>query len=593
MEEWERILNELRSELILREQELDLLHEIDLRLLEAGTRPEQLFSFIVQRSRELLKADHVVILLRRSNFLEPMYATLKSAIGDRVPISDSVVGLCLEENVTIDVPDLLASPLQERYVPLRGYKGARMRSLLATPIYIRGTVAGVLNVESRRPHAFKAMHQRISAALAAQIAIALQRTQLLASTALFADVDRLMLSSDDTRTAIQTALEEVMAELQRLEHSRHSGAQIMFLRGDDELEIVHSTHLPDVGLILSVDESTAGRAVRERQTVLVNDVGADPHYQRILGDSIRSQIAVPILFGDDIVIGVLNVESEDEDAFHGFYQVVLESFAEKVRTLLAFAKLRSDVTEALELRNANELLIAVGDQASHMIHRLNNTVGAMRVRIMELQEWQGNNQPVDKEFLQESLRDLLVLAERTLKLPGETTRLLATGGTTVDINECVRQALLKLDAQPGTIISLSLDKAIPKLPLYNFDIVVQNLIQNALDATQERGEVAIATSLVRPAASSGYVQLVVSDSGIGIPADIQEKLFDLNFSTKHGRRKGLGLGLWWVRNFVRRARGDITVRSTPGAGTEMIVKIPLDRGITPEGKHSHADPAVR
>ena len=40
----------------------------------------------------------------------------------------------------------------------------------------------------------------------------------------------------------------------------------------------------------------------------------------------------------------------------------------------------------MDLRNASDLLIAVGDQASNMIHRLNNTVGAMRVRILDLQD---------------------------------------------------------------------------------------------------------------------------------------------------------------------------------------------------------------
>ena len=49
-----------------------------------------------------------------------------------------------------------------------------------------------------------------------------------------------------------------------------------------------------------------------------------------------------------------------------------------MRVLLAFAKLRSDVTDAMDFRNASDLLIAVGDQTSNMIHRLNNTVGAMR-----------------------------------------------------------------------------------------------------------------------------------------------------------------------------------------------------------------------
>jgi GAF domain-containing protein len=154
-----------------------------------------------------------------------------------------------------------------------------------------------------------------------------------------------MFASDTSQQVIQTALEKVMTELQSMEHVRHSGAQIMFLRGDDELEIMHSTNPLDVGLIVPIDRSVSGRAVRERKTVIVADVDQDPEYQRILGDSICSEIAVPILFGgkDELVIGVLNVESEDQDAFHEFYQVVLENFAEKVRTLL----LRRNLTTGL------------------------------------------------------------------------------------------------------------------------------------------------------------------------------------------------------------------------------------------------------
>jgi hypothetical protein len=69
-----------------------------------------------------------------------------------------------------------------------------------------------------------------------------------------------------------------------------------------------------------------------------------------------------------------------------------------VRTLLAFTKLRSDVTEAMELRNASDLLVAVGDQASNLIHRMNNTVGAMRFRIIELKDLQQTGELSD-DFL--------------------------------------------------------------------------------------------------------------------------------------------------------------------------------------------------
>jgi signal transduction histidine kinase len=576
MEEWERLLNELRAELTLREQELDLLHTIDLRLMDPKQDPHELFSFIVKRTQKLLQSNHTTILLRRSTFLEPMYSNLQSLVGQRVPIANSLTGLSLQTAITLNVPDLTVSPRKERYAPLRGYRGAPMRSLLATPINIRGTAVGVLNAESRNIDAFKPVHERISAAIAAQIAIALQRTQTLDSTVLFADVDRMMFADEDTQQVIQTALEKVLAELQRLEHIRHSRADIMFVRGN-ELEIVHSTSPKNVGLVLPIDNSVSGRAVRERKTSIVGDVRQDTEYQ-FSEQSIRSEIAVPIMFGDDeTVIGVLNVESEEQEAFQAFYAIVLESFAEKVKTLLALAKLRADVTEALELRSASDLLAAVGDQTSHMIHRLNNTVGAMRLRIVELQDMRALADPDGNDFLDESLEALRHLAERTLKMPDEVTELLSQDGKTIDVNECVNHALEQIELPKGIHLSLRLGEGIPPMPLYCFDIVVQNLLQNAVDAMTKTGRLSITTSAtIHPTLSTGHFELVIKDTGKGIPADIKNKVFELNFTTKRARGRGLGLGLWWVRNFVRRARGDITIHSRPGWGTEVMVKIPID-----------------
>lgn len=589
MEEWERLLKELGAELTLRERELELLHKIDLYLLA----PEQsadiqsaqdIFQFIVQETGKLLQANHTTILLRRSTFLEPMYSDLNSVIGQKVRISESLTGLSLESDGTVRVDDLAESPLAARYTPLRGYEGPPMRSLLATPIRIRGVAVGVLNAECTESGAFKQVHERIARAIAAQIAIALQQTQTLASTALFADVDRLLLGTDsqqvvqESEHVIQTALEKVMAELGRLEHVEHTGAQIMFFSADEEdLEIVHSTNPKDIGLTLRVDKSVCGRAVRERRTIIVGDVDTDPEYQRMLGDSIRSEIAVPILFGgEDLVIGVLNVESAERNAFSDFYQLVLENFAEKVRTLLAFARLRSDLTEALELRTADDVLAAVGDQTSHMIHRLNNTVGAMRLRIIELEDAQERGD-LSMDFLRETLGALRNLAERTLKMPDEITMLL-DNKSKVDVNVCVEGAIAKIDLPESVRLDLQLTGGIPLLPLYNFDIVVENLLRNSLDAMPAGGKLTVATSQVLdPAQLTGYLQLVIKDTGSGIPLEIQKKIFELNFTTKSGKGKGLGFGLWWVRNFVRRARGDITIRSSEGDGTEVTIKIPIDR----------------
>jgi len=585
MEEWERLLNELRAELILREQELDLLHDIDVKLLDPNESPDDILNFTVQRTKKLLQANHTTILYRRSKFLEPMYSNLKSVVGQRVPIAQSLTGLCMEKDETIIVADLTTDPLGEKYAPLRGYRGPRMLSLLATPIKIRDTTVGVLNAESKAANAFKPVHARMAVAIASQVAMALEQTQALASTALFQDLDRLVLASEDSQNVvehskhvIQTALETVMAELTRLEHVKHSEAQILFLQGQDVLEVVHSTNPSHIGLTVPVAKSVSGEAVLQAKTRVYGDeVLQLPHYQGMFGESIRSEIAVPILFGkQDIVIGVLNVESSEPDAFSGFYQIILESFATKVRTLLAFAKLRADVTDALDVRSADDLLAAVGDQASHMVHRLNNHVGAMRVRIMELQRQQRRG-TLDEEFLRNSLSALYDLAELTLKMPDDITAMLGQRGSRVDINDCVRSALKEVEIPENVTLNLDLDSGIPALPLYRFDIVVQNLLKNSIDAMPKGGPVWISTAIVPgPTKSGGYFRLRIKDSGNGIPIDVQRRIFELNFSTKRKQGEGLGLGLWWVRHFVKRARGDIDVSSEPGSGTEVTVKIPLD-----------------
>jgi signal transduction histidine kinase len=584
MERWEHLLNELRAELALREQELDLLHDIDLRLLASDEPPQKIFKFIVGRTQALLQASHTTVLMRRSTFLEPMYSNLESVVGQRVPITESITGLCLEKDKTINIPDITKSEHQDRYEHLQGYEGPRMHSLLATPVRIRGATVGVLNAESTAADAFTEVHERIAAAIAAQVGIALQRTQTLDSTVLFANLDRMIIGeiSQTGEDTIQQALEEVMSVLQRLEHVKHHRADILFIRGqgesiraNDELEIMQSTKLEDVGLMVPVMNSVSGRAIRENKTIIVGDVTKDKEYQ-LASESIRSEIAVPIYYGGE-PIGVLNVESEEEDAFYGFYQVVLESFAEKIKTLLAFTKLRADVTEAMELRTASDLLVAVGDQTSHIVHQLNNTVGAMRARIMELQEMRAEAtlDLAADGFLDESLTALLGLAERTLQMPDGVTRQLGQDSN-VDVNDCVRQALGNIETAEDVRIDVDLQKGIPPLPLYSFDIVVQNLLQNALDAMPDGGTLTVRTSAVQHEGPvTGYVQLTVSDTGMGIPPETLKRVFELNFTTKRSRGKGLGLGLWWVRNFVRRAKGDIAIRSVPASGTEVSVKIPI------------------
>ena len=86
-----------------------------------------------------------------------------------------------------------------------------------------------------------------------------------------------------------------------------------------------------------------------------------------------------------------------------------------------------------------------------------------------------------------------------------------------------------------------------------------NLIQNAIEAMPDGGDLAVTTY-----SEDGRVVAEVSDTGKGIPEEIREKIFDPFYSTRH---EGVGLGLSIVYRIVREHGGDIKVSSEVGKGS--------------------------
>jgi signal transduction histidine kinase/CheY-like chemotaxis protein/predicted negative regulator of RcsB-dependent stress response len=107
-----------------------------------------------------------------------------------------------------------------------------------------------------------------------------------------------------------------------------------------------------------------------------------------------------------------------------------------------------------------------------------------------------------------------------------------------------------------------------------------NLLSNALKFT-ERGSVA-----VKAEAAEGRLRIAVSDSGIGIPAEKHEEIFESFRQVDAGTTRkfgGTGLGLAIVRNLARALDGDVTVASVEGEGTTFTVDLPLIEAAAPGG----------
>lgn len=146
----------------------------------------------------------------------------------------------------------------------------------------------------------------------------------------------------------------------------------------------------------------------------------------------------------------------------------------------------------------------------------------------------------------------------------------------VDLNELIAEMTALLHSAIGKSVTLNLDLA-PQLPLTEADPtqlrqVVMNLIINASEAIgSQQGSILLSTALAADARGESRVVMRVRDSGCGMDAETQRRIFEPFFSTK---LTGRGLGLASVHGIVRGHQGELSVESAPGQGTTFAVSLP-------------------
>jgi PAS domain S-box-containing protein len=234
-----------------------------------------------------------------------------------------------------------------------------------------------------------------------------------------------------------------------------------------------------------------------------------------------------------------------------------------------------DITERRGLERAakqSEKLAALGTLAAGLAHELNNPIGIIstRAELMLLDE-EGKSLPDD---LAEDLRVIHRHSQRVARI---TQGLLSFARSPsgqpgrVELNRVVDETLLLVEktiVKEGVRVRRALT---PDLPMIWGDAnalqqVVVNLLTNARDAVRAGGEIFIETRAA--AEPPGSVQLIVRDTGSGIPPEVLAKIFDPFFTTK---AEGTGLGLSITYGIVRDHRGTVDVRSTPGEGTTFVL----------------------
>jgi signal transduction histidine kinase len=151
-----------------------------------------------------------------------------------------------------------------------------------------------------------------------------------------------------------------------------------------------------------------------------------------------------------------------------------------------------------------------------------------------------------------------------------------SGPESVDVRPGLQDTLRVMAAKAkskGAAITLDVEPDVPMVRANGGELnqIWLNLIDNALDAIDESGHIAVSA---RKELDRVVVRVV--DDGPGIPEDVLPRIFDPFFTTKPPGQ-GTGLGLEISRRLARSFRGELTATSEPGR-TEFTVSVPIDAG---------------
>jgi two-component system cell cycle sensor histidine kinase/response regulator CckA len=249
----------------------------------------------------------------------------------------------------------------------------------------------------------------------------------------------------------------------------------------------------------------------------------------------------------------------------------------------------TDITERMRMEQQlrqSQKMEAIGQLAGGVAHDFNNLLTVMSgYSHMALEAL-----PPEASLLRESIQEIANAAERAAVLTGQ---LLAFGRKQVvqpkrfNINERVQQVHNILRRLIGEDIQLDLaledDLGDVLADPGQIDQVIINLVVNARDAMPQGGRILIETASIEVGQEYArghfevdpgpHVMLAITDTGMGMTAEVQAHIFEPFFTTKE-QGKGTGLGLATVYGIVKQARGSIFVYSESGRGTTFKLIFP-------------------
>ena len=584
----------LYTENVKRLEELKTLYSISQEIA-SKLELKVILQKIMESAVELLGAESGTIALwdnRKQNYAIAIVHRLPDSLcGKEIsPPWSGVIGEVIAKKSPVLYKDYEHHPNR-----LRELDSYQFKEVLGVPLIVREMIIGTMTIGSSdsKVH-FQQSEIDLLYNFAHQAAIAIGNAKLYEDS--LAKIRQLTTLYEIGKTLSSTLdLDELFKKALELLKDRlgYAACAILLLNDKrDELYIkqVSGRDLEEVKKFefrVGID-GIVGWVAKTGELLYVPDVSKDSRYIPG-GASIRSEAAFPLKVRGQI-FGVLNIESEELNGFDEEDLKTLSSFASQMSISIENAQLFSDLKQTLqELRQAQDQIVqaeklrAMGEMASGVAHDFNNVLAVVLGNIQLLLHQMDRLNP-------EEIGEGLKIIERSAKDGAETIRRIQdfTGVRrdkefiSTSLNEMVTEVVgitqpRWKDQTQKKGIQVELTSRLGEIPLImgnpsELREVLTNIIFNAVDAMPNGG---VLTILTQPQ-TEDWVEVRVSDTGMGMTEEVKRRVFDPFFTTKGVTNSGLGMSVSY--GIIKRHGGEILIESEPGKGTTFIIHLPTGYG---------------
>lgn len=457
-----------------------------------------------------------------------------------------------------------------------------IRSKMAVPLFSEGQIAGVIDVDSDKVANFTARDLKRLEAVADESITSLQSVW---------KQRRLITQSDQLKALISVGQKVVSnLELQSLWESITEAAldltksRMVTLQLYDETkeQVTMQAIKPPYQEFLSkvetlrLEESMNAAAIRTKRQVEFPNI-TTPDYLDLKDapqrDDVVSCLSTPMIY-EDRVIGIINIFTRTRHRFPNDEKRLLQAFASLSAAAAQNANLYARVFNSEDLLRKSERLTTLGLLSAEIAHEIRNPLTVIKLLFgsLGLQYDEADPRNKDTQIITEKINQLEEIVSKVLSFGKAPEDL----HTVWSIDELIQDTLLlvRLKMQQHRIVLIHKKTNAPIMVNASkgqLQQVFLNLIINAAEAMPDGGTLTI-HSVVEGSPDEERLAVYFTDTGSGIPENIQEKIFESFLTDKP---EGTGLGLSIVKRIMRTHHGDISVANSTSLGTTLQIELPL------------------